>query len=348
MSEPTDPLKAYWRGWRRVARAIVVTLAALGIVVTVAGSAFYASYHETIPDDVRSSGTNALWLRHQWVGEPHTPADYDDLAEMLRDNGITDAFFHVGPLEGDGTIPPERFPYASRLVDAMHERYPGLHVQAWIGQNEAQRGGPLDLDDVAARDRIVATTEVFLAMGFDGIHYNIEPIFPGDERFLDLLDKTRVMTDRYDAVLGTATMELEPFGGAASLGRRVASRYHAWTTDYFEDVAARVDQVAVMTYDSAMPTDWLYGAVVRQQTSELAALIGDETTVFIGIPSYDESNVGHRPGAENVRSGIRGVRLGLADLGDDAPAIGAAIYAEWTTNADEWATWRRDWLRQPD
>lgn len=208
------------------ARGIVVTLAALVIVVNVVGSAFWASYHETISDDIRSSGANALWLRHQWVGEPHSPADYDDLAELLRTNE-------------------------------------------------------------------------------------------------------------------------EPFGGAASLGRRVASRYHAWTTDYFEEVASRVDQVAVMTYDSAMPTDWLYGAVVRQQTSDLAELIGDETMVLIGIPSYDESNIGHRPSAENVRSGIRGVRLGLADLAEDAPTVGIAVYTEWTMDTDEWATWRRDWLGEP-
>lgn len=90
-----------------------------------------------------------------------------------------------------------------------------------------------------------------------------------------------------------------------------------------------------MTYDSAMPTDWLYGAVVRQQTSELARRL-DGLTSFVGVPTYDEFNPDHWR-AEITASGIKGVRLGLADTDESRRSrVGVAIYAEWTTDAEEW------------
>lgn len=73
---------------------------------------------------------NALWLAHRWVGEEHSAADYDRLAELLRPHQISDALFHVGPIGGDGTIPSARFPNAERLVAELQRRLPGLRVQA--------------------------------------------------------------------------------------------------------------------------------------------------------------------------------------------------------------------------
>lgn len=339
------PIPVYWRGWRRIMRAIVVGLAAVGIVVTTVGASFYAAYHRTVPDGVRSVGVNALWMGHRWVGEAHDEVEFGQLAEKLHSRAISDVFVHVGPIAADGTIPAKRFPFAQALIATLHRRVPQLRIQAWMGQNEAARGGPLDLDNERVRSRIVDTAEELLELGFDGIHFDIEPIFPGDDRFLSLLAATHRRTIDHGAVLSVATMELEPLPGAAHLGRRVVARYHAWTRRYYERLAEHVDQLAVMTYDSAMPTDWLYGAVVRQQTSELARLLPDHVTLFIGIPTYGEGNLGHWPKAENMRSGIRGVRLGLADVSDDDRAhVGVAVYADWTTNDSEWTTFERDWL----
>jgi hypothetical protein len=46
-----------------------------------------------------------------------------------------------------------------------------------------------------------------------------------------------------------------------------------------------------------------------------------------------------------VQSGIRGIQKGLVSF--DTPEIqhfGIAIYAEWTTDQDEWNTYKQDWL----
>jgi hypothetical protein len=48
-----------------------------------------------------------------------------------------------------------------------------------------------------------------------------------------------------------------------------------------------------------------------------------------------------------MESALRGVRLALADADLAAARPGVAIYARWTTDAVEWATYRRLWRGQP-
>ena len=65
----------------------------------------------------------------------------------------------------------------------------------------------------------------------------------------------------------------------------------------------------------------------------------------MGVPSYEDQRWGFHPEAENVRSGIRGIQKGLASF--DTPELqhfGIAIYAEWTTDQDEWDIYKQEWL----
>lgn len=145
--------------------------------------------------------------------------------------------------------------------------------------------------------------------------------------------------------LSVATNDLQPLPGAAPVSRVLFPRGAVWTADYYTRVAALADQVAVMAYDTGMPTDWLYGAYVARQTRRLAALVPEDTTLFIGLPTYDEPGIAHRPAAENIATGVRAVRKGVTGLGPEARSrIGIAVYAGWTTDPGEWATFRRAWL----
>lgn len=46
-----------------------------------------------------------------------------------------------------------------------------------------------------------------------------------------------------------------------------------------------------------------------------------------------------------MESALRGVRLALAGLPPDR--LGVAIYARWTTDDAEWATYRQLWRGEP-
>jgi hypothetical protein len=266
------------------------------------------------------------------------------MAARLRQHRITDAFFHAGPLEADGSIAPSRYPAAARLLRELRQRVPALRVQAWIGQVEKSGGGPLDLSQATVRRTIVETAERFLDLGFAGIHVNIEPS-TGNPHLLELLTAIAGRTKRRGAILSMATDELEPFPGLAWMTRIAGTKAGFWTADYYRAVLGRVDQVAVMMYDTGLPTEWLYGALVKWQTGAIRDLAGAEVTVFMGVPTYEEYRPSFHPDAENIRSALRGIRQGLhaAPL-DVTKNFGIAIYADWTTDTAEWRHFRTNWL----
>jgi hypothetical protein len=328
-------------------RLAFLALILIGLASSALGAAYFAYRGEpaAIPP---TSGPNAVWAEHAWVGRAQDAAAYDRLADELRRHQISDIFFHVGPLESDGTIAPGRHPNATALTAALRRRLPELRIHAWIGQRERRGGGPLDLANPAVRANIVHSSAAFLDLGFIGIHYNIEPLFSGDPNLLALLDDTAAAIAPRGGLLSLATYEIEPFPGAAWLLRLLFPEAPLWSRDYYAAVFARVDQAAVMMYDTAMPSDWLFGTLVWWETRLLLDLVDDQTTLFMGVPSYDEGLWNFDPAAENMVSGLRGIRMAIAD-GDPARMtnFGVAVYARWTTDSGEWAAYRRLWLGQP-
>lgn len=325
-----------------------IALAAIVVPLTLASATLlyaYIDYGRDIAPPRRAPGANAVWLAHKWVGALQLPNAYRDLAAQMSRHRMTDAFVHVGPLEASGGIDPARHPAAERLVQEMRRHAPTLRVQAWIGQVERRGGGPLDLSRPSVRQAIAATARRFLDLGFSGIHYNIEPS-SGNPHILALLDQTRRITREYGAVLSMATDEIEPLPGLAWLTQVAGTHAGFWTETYHRAVGARVDQIAVMMYDTGLPADWLYGTLVAWETRKILALTPDRVTVFLGVPTYEEDRLSFRPDAENMRSGLRGIRNGLAAAPAPRP-IGVAIYANWTTDDAEWRRYRQDWLGDP-
>ena len=330
---------------RPARRLLTVSLAILAVILGGVAAAAYGSYRWAPLGPPGHTGPNAVWAAHHWVGQSQVPADYDGLVAQLDRNAITDIFFHVGPLTGAGAIPPQLYPNAADLVREVKQRNPALRLQAWIGQVEKQGGGPLDLSDPQTRAAIVATAETFLDLGFDGIHYNIEPVRSGNAHLLALLDDTKVLTDSRGKILSMAADEMSLFPGADALAGMMSPRASLWSPAYYQQVADRVDQVAVMMYDTMSPTDWIFATLVAWETNRLLSVVDRDTTLFMGVPTYEERRPGFRPEAENMVSGLRGVTLGLRTAGEAAARpFGVAVYAHWTTDPDEWRTFRRDWL----
>ncbi|TDC75238.1 hypothetical protein E1285_41700 [Actinomadura sp. 7K507] len=326
-----------WTAW---AAAYVLGLAAL----VLAGAWVWWQQEP----EARGTETNALWARHQWVGESHTEAEYRELGALLKQHRMTDVFFHAGPFEADGTVPPAKYRYARQLIEAMREYAPGVRLQAYLGQIRVVDGdGVIDLDDPAVRERVLKTDAAFLDLGFDGIHYDFEPIYPDDEAFMTLMERTRELTRSRGALLSVALEQLTLLDGAQPVYKALlprGGRYHQPprpTKEFLRDVAGLADQVAIMTYDVTLPTESLTGWHFAWHTRTTLELIGDRTTVFVGVPTY-------RPlleWAEELPVALRGVRRGIDGL-ERPPKrpYGVGVYAAWTTRPDEWARYRADWL----
>ncbi|MBO2446664.1 hypothetical protein J4573_06145 [Actinomadura barringtoniae] len=289
-----------------------------------------------------------MWARHQWVGQAHTDAEYRAYGTLLRENRITDVYFHAGPVEADGTVPPALYPNAAKLVAAMRTYAPGVRMQAYLGQiREVSGHGIIQLNDPAVREQILKTDQIFLDLGFDGIHYDFEPIYPDDKAFLELLDQTRRLTEPRGKLLSLALEQKTLLDASQPFYKALlprAGKYHyppRPTADFLRKVADRADQVAIMTYDVSLPTESLAGWHYARHTEWTLRLIGDRTTVFMGVPTY-------RPNmdwAEDLTVALRGVRRGIDAL-DRPPAKpwGVGVYADWTTNPSEWASYRANWL----
>ncbi|MFN8498357.1 MAG: glycosyl hydrolase family 18 protein [Anaerolineae bacterium] len=281
----------------------------------------------------------------EWVQERHTADEIDALARDLRDRRITHAYVYVSYMKPDGSFNPT-YSNASELTRSLHAIDPGLDVQAWIGLPlKDGKGGYVDLADETTRRSIAEFGERLIQeKGFDGIHLDPEPVVSGDATLLALLDEIRQAIGP-DATLSIAARRIQPVavGPLAAL-----LDGFGWRPGYYREVADRVDQIAVMIYDSGLPLPGLYRWWVMRQVVEIGrATNGQQVELFFGVPTSEERTRTHWPNAENMRSGLEGVLDGLSTA-DAMPrgVIGVAVYPYWETDDAEWATYKSLWLGQ--
>ena len=284
----------------------------------------------------------------EWLHGPQTDAAIATLAHDLSQYRIRTVYVYASYLRADGAFNPT-CEYAAAFTQRLKAAYPELSIQAWIGLPLAHDRTPsgikgyVRLDDAATRALVAAFgAELLRAGGFDGLHLDPEPVRSGDATVLALLDDMRAAIGP-QATLSLAARRIAPWGQGDVAGWLSG---YAWSADYYREVARRVDQIAVMTYDSALPTAGLYRWFTRRQVIQITrALAQEPVDVYIGVPTSEERTLTHRPRAENMASGLQGVLDGLDDPRADAAVItGVAIYPYWETDAAEWAVYRSLWL----
>ncbi|MEU4190985.1 hypothetical protein AB0E69_03745 [Kribbella sp. NPDC026611] len=317
---------------RRV--VLVVALVLLLLVAPLGAYAVSLRVQYSGEPSARTRNHDALWLGHAWVDGRKTAADVTELAKRLDGTGIRDLYVHTGPLEHDGSLPLAKVsPKARWFVDAVHAAAPGVRVQAWLGDVVQPGKDPgMDLDDAAVRQRVVASASAVLGQGFQGIHYDFEPVRSGSPGFLAVLDETRAL----GTTLSVAAAQIDPLW---QLHRIPIDKW--WSQDYFRQVAERVNQIAVMSYDTAMPLESLYGGYVAKQTKLALEVTPPATDLLMGLPAYWESNPSHWGHAETVSAAVRGARLGLG--ASDRQNFGLALYVDFTATDAHWAAYRAGW-----
>jgi hypothetical protein len=336
------------RWWRRALASVVALGTALAMLVGVLGAALFAEGAGTPSPAARSTGDDALWLGHAWVGgQPgsagaaKTDADFQALAAIVRSSGIKDLFVHDGPFEMNGSLDPARSPKAEWFIDSVHRDLPGVRVQAWLGQ--VVGGSALHLDDTATRNRVVAGVGAALDRGFDGVHFDFEPVPDGDPGFLDVLGASRTLTQSHHALLSASVPQVEPLSGFRIPGNYLAGHPKWWSQDYLRRVAVHCDQVAVMAYDTSVPTAWAYRGYVARQTQVALKTVPQNVELLMGVPAFHTHDPGHWVGAETVHAALDGVRLALGAHPPSRP-FGVAMYVDFAATPADWAAYRTDWL----
>jgi hypothetical protein len=320
------------RGLRLLAPALAVVVALVGLLA----AALRLQFTGAPAAWAKSTGNDALWLGHAWVDGRRTEGDVERLAVRLRATGIKDVYVHSGPFEYDGRLDPAKHPNAANFVAWMHRHLPAVRVSAWLGQT-VENG--LDLDDAKSRANVLAGVADIMKAGYDGVHYNFEPIGDGDTEFLELLDGTRRLT----GLLSTSTPQIEPYPLLRPVGRVVLGHDKYWSRGYFQQVVSRVDQVAIMTYDSGTPAQSLYGGHVARQAELALDLVPAGKHLFIGAPAYHDHSLAWADSAESVAMAAEGAKLALTGHGR-RERFGLALYVDFAATEEDWREYTTRWL----
>ncbi|CAL9460893.1 hypothetical protein SUDANB145_02635 [Streptomyces sp. enrichment culture] len=343
--EPRTPRRPWPRRLRRTALVLALVLL---VPVLAAQAALRVSYAGEPADGTRTRHQDALWLGHAWVDGRKTDADLAALGRRLATTGIRDLYVHTGPLEHDGTLPRGRYPKAHWLTDAVHEELPGVRVHAWLGDVLAtETPDGMRLERAGTRAAVVRSAGQILDEGFDGVHFDLEPAHSGNGDYLALLDAVRRVTDERNVVLSVAAHQIDPLPALHSVAGALTGHPKWWSQEYFGQVARRVDQIAVMSYDTAQPLQSTYGGYVARQTSLALEVTPPTTDLLMGLPFYYESDPSHWGHAETVPAAVRGVRLGLSRTDPGRENFGVALYVDFAATEADWRAYREGWVSAP-
>ncbi|MET7319923.1 glycosyl hydrolase family 18 protein [Streptomyces sp. NPDC005549] len=340
---PPGPRKKRLRRTRRITLAVLLVLL---LPLLTAETALRVNYMGDPADGTYTRNRDAIWLGHAWVDGRKKDADLTALARSLKTTGIRDLYVHTGPMEHDGTLPESLYPKARWLIDAVHRELPGVRVQAFLGDVLATEGPDgMRLEQADTRAAVVDSARQVLDAGYDGVHLDLEPLHSDDRNYLSLLDDVRAVTRARGAQLSVAAHQIDPLPALHSVFGLFTQHPKWWSQEFFGQVARRVDQIAVMSYDTAQPLESTYGGYVAQQTSLALEVTPPTTHLLMGLPFYHESNFDHWGHAETVAAAVRGVRLGLSRTDADRELFGVAPYIDFAATDTNWEEYRDGWVR---
>ena len=315
--------------------AWVLPMAGLGILV---GLLLLSWDPRPVTDTSFDQSENGLWLGHRWFtgfgvrdAQPVTRENTEDLIQTFANRGIRYAFVHVGPVRPDGTIEDQPGP----LLRQVMTQTPEVVWLAWLGARVEQ----LSLASSSFQTGLAQTIQSLQEAGFQGVHFDFEPLKDNHPGYLDVLESVRSQFGN-DFLISQATpragpfgVSLEPFNGSF------------WSKSFYRETMERSDQTVVMAYDTGLDFTKGYVAFVKHQTQLIGqwACSVENHQFLIGVPSYEDVPIYSDPRVENLHTAALGVRSALEENPRSDCFSGIAIYAYWVTDPSEWATLEESW-----
>lgn len=331
----------------RIPRIQLIAGAVVGVILVIAVILFLRGLK---PPEVANL-PHAIWIGTEWTYAVHEPEDVADLVAQWQENDIGTVYAWVSWLQEDGTWRgAENFTAVRAFVQQVKELYPQLDLHGWVSfpVNLGEDGYRLD-DEELQQNIADFSGSVVTELGFDGVFLNIEPVWDGDENFLDLLRKVRASVGDTVPVSVAVPPDWSPEDADIPVPPLIVPGT-IWQTEYKQSVALLTDQMAVMAYNSGLsaPDDYEIWMAYQVETfAEAIGELGEGTQLLIGIPTYDAEPPGHDPAVENVETALAGYAAGLQQAGEAAQFVrGLAIYAGWTTDDLEWAQFGQ-WVNRP-
>jgi len=288
-----------------------------------------------------NKGNNAVWAGHEWIGERKSMAQIKEFVNNLKTHQISNVFLHVGPLLENGKIDQKSYLYSSYFLRQAKRINNDIKYQAWLGQIR----GKLNLDDETVRRNVANQCRILgQVVGFDGIHFDVEPVSDDDIAFINLLKECKENLDS-TKILSVALTDIIP-QSFLWFTEKVLRFNNVNSEVNYENVAKYADQIVVMLYDTKLNSDSFYKKFIVEQVTRITSLFKDKK-VYFGIPAYEKGGDNFDPKVENVKNGILGVIMGLDNLRSNLDSFaGISIYPYWEISDDEWKTFDELWLNK--
>lgn len=283
---------------------------------------------------------NGVWLGHKWytgryvrTGEPVSANELAQLERNLDRHGMHYLFVHVGPSREDGSIDDQ----PGHIFFSLRKAFAEARVLAWLGA----RVETISLANPVFQENLVDSLQELREAGFDGVHFDFEPMADHEPGYLELLSRVR-MEMGPDFMISQATPRASFMGLSPGPLRR-----SFWSEEFYRATMRRSDQTVLMAYDSRFDYVKAYLLFVRHQTGLLADWACSTTghELLIGIPSHEDVPLYSNPEVENIRTASLAVRSALEDRESPTPCLlGVSVYSNWVTDEEEWADFRRYWM----
>jgi hypothetical protein len=318
---------------------LVAALAGVGV--------WWLAFGRLAPPARHDRGDNGLWMTRHWL-HGGSGTSTGELAKSLRELGVRRVYPFLGPMDhtgwpgwrDEGVIRRYDPETATRFLREMERVAPEVLVLPWTG-------GVLDrdvrLDDEEQRRAFAEHMQWFTEHGADGVHLNIEPLPSFEPGFLDLLREVKAAIGNGKLLSVAAYPPPTPLHPHPDVH---------WTLPFYREVCLVADEVVVMAYDTAQRVPVVYETLVADWVRDLIENLPPPEEGgcqwSIGVPAYEDDEPWHDPETETIEHGIRGVLRGLAGRETPSGFTGIAVYASWTTDRDEWATYEHLWRgREP-
>ncbi len=285
---------------------------------------------------------HALWLGTEWTYEAHEEEAIDALTERLQVNDIGTVYAWVSWLQEDATWRgADNFGAVRQFAAQLKAANPDLMIYGWVSFPVNADEDGYRLDDTDLQQNIADfSASVVNELGFDGVFLNIEPVWDGDENFLNLLRRVRASVGDDVPVSVAVFPDWSPENATIPVPPLVVPGTE-FAPEYKQSIALLTEQIVVMAYNSGLstPDDYEQWMAYQVQTfADAISTLGEGTEIVIGIPTYDAELPAHDPLVENIDSAMAGFNAGLAAAGEAAEFVqGIAIFADWTTDDLEWA-----------
>jgi spore germination protein YaaH len=283
-----------------------------------------------------NKNTNGLWLRYIYYSGQSTTEDLQAMVSRLDRYQIRYAYFHVLSAAKSGELQWHHLDNARRIVTTVHGGAPHCKALAWVYIGSSYGGGSVDLSSQLVRQKLVDEAKWLTeTCGFDGVQWDYEFCKSGDTGLLELITETKKQLAQ-EKIVSVATPMWYP------------GTLWGWDQHYFQEVAQRADQIAVMCYDSYLYSSSAYVWLVKQQCVHVltaSALNTRKCNIIFGVPTYEDVTLAHFRKVESLENALRGIQQGLAgDRASAANCEGIALFADYTTDEREWKTYRQYWL----